>query len=143
MARQRLVLVSEHCGILDWPGLAEGLFRIRDGEDVTAAIQRIARLSPVARKRKAELAFERSGPERYMSAFTLIEELVRAVSQDPSERGAAAVGRIIAHLATLRSMSLSVAGKLQAGEDPALDGSVVKDLGAVFEQSIPVTAQPY
>ena len=88
----------------------------------------------------AELAFERSGPERYMSSFTLIEELTRAITQDPSQMGAVALGRLVAHLATLRTMSISVAAKLQAGEDPALDGSVVKDLGAVFEQSTPVIA---
>jgi alkylation response protein AidB-like acyl-CoA dehydrogenase len=88
----------------------------------------------------SELAFERSGPERYMSSFILIKELLREVSQDPSPAGAAAVGRLVAHMSTLRSMSTSVAAKLQAGEDPALDGSVVKDLGAVFEQSVPVIA---
>jgi len=88
----------------------------------------------------AELAFERSGPERYMSSFQLIRDMLAEISQDPAPAGAAAVGRLVAHLSTLRSMSISVAGKLHAGEDPALDGSVVKDLGTVFEQSVPVIA---
>ncbi len=88
----------------------------------------------------AELAFERSGPERYMSSYQLIYELLNEVSKDPTAQGAAAVGRLVAHLATLRSMSISVAAKLQAGEDPALDGSVVKELGTLFEQSVPVIA---
>lgn len=88
----------------------------------------------------SELGFERSGPERYMSSYQLIRELLREVSQDPSPTGAAAVGRLVAHMATLRSMSASVSAKLQAGEDPALDGSVVKDLGTVFEQSVPLIA---
>ena len=87
-----------------------------------------------------ELAFERSGPERYMSSYPLIAELAREVSQDPSESGAVAVGRLVAHLASLRQMSLSVAGKLEAGIDPALEGSVVKDLGTVFEQWVPELA---
>lgn len=90
----------------------------------------------------AELAFERSGPERYLSSYQLIVELLDALSRDETPTGntagAAAAGRLIAHLATLRSMSLSVAAKLQAGEDPALDGSVVKDLGTAFEQSVPL-----
>ena len=85
----------------------------------------------------AELAFERSGPERYLSSIQLIIELIRAVSEDPSERAAVAVGRLVAHLATLRQMSLSVAGMLQAGQSPALEGALVKELGGVFEQSIP------
>ena len=88
----------------------------------------------------AELAFERSGPERYLSSFQLLLALVREVSQDPSERAAVVVGRLVAHLATLRQMSLSVAGKLQAGEEPLLEAAVVKDLGTSFEQSIPQLA---
>jgi alkylation response protein AidB-like acyl-CoA dehydrogenase len=88
----------------------------------------------------AELAFERAGPERYMSAYQLIAELVDEVAKTGRPADAACVGRLVAHLATLRSMSLSVAAKLQAGEDPALDGSVVKDLGTAFEQSIPLIA---
>ena len=85
----------------------------------------------------AELAFERSGPERYLSSFALLLELVREVSKDPGERAAATVGRLVAHLATLRQMSLSVARMLQAGENPTLEAAVVKDLGTTFEQEVP------
>ena len=88
----------------------------------------------------AELAFERSGPERYMSSYQLILELLNEVSKDTGPAGARAAGRLVAHLATLRNMSISVAAKLQSGEDPALDGSVVKELGTLFEQSVPVIA---
>ena len=84
-----------------------------------------------------ELAFERSGPERYLSSFALLLELIRAVSKDPGERAAATVGRLVAHLATLRQMSLSVALMLQAGENPNLEAAVVKDVGTTFEQEVP------
>ena len=84
-----------------------------------------------------ELAFERSGPERYLSSFALLIELIRAESARPTERGTAAVGRLVAHLATLREMSLSVAGMLQAGENPNLEAALVKDVGTGFEQEIP------
>ena len=84
-----------------------------------------------------ELAFERSGPERYLSSFALLLELIREVSKDPSERAAATVGRLVAHLATLRQMSLSVALMLQAGENPNLEAAVVKDVGTTFEQEVP------
>jgi alkylation response protein AidB-like acyl-CoA dehydrogenase len=84
-----------------------------------------------------ELAFERSGPERYLSSMALILELIRAIGRDPGERAAAAVGRLVAHLATLRQMSLSVSGMLQAGLNPNLEAAVVKDLGTTFEQEIP------
>ncbi len=88
----------------------------------------------------AELAFERSGPERYLSSFELLRQLVRTAENDGSERLRVGIGRLVAHLATLRQMSISVAGMLGGGQDPALEASVVKDLGAVFEQEIPELA---
>jgi len=88
-----------------------------------------------------ELAYERSGPERFLSSFTLLVELVRALGPDPSERAAIAVGRLVAHIATLRRLSRSVAGALQAGGDPALQAALVKDVGALLEQEIPEIAR--
>jgi alkylation response protein AidB-like acyl-CoA dehydrogenase len=88
----------------------------------------------------AELGFERSGPERYLSSIALIRELVREVAARPDDAGAEAVGRMVASLATLRQMSTSVAGMLQAGENPNLEAAVVKDVGTTFEQSIPELA---
>ena len=88
----------------------------------------------------AELAFERAGPERYMSAFELMKSLARHAAAEPSAANRAALGRLVAHFTTLRNMSVSIAGMLEAGEDPALQGSIVKDLGTSLEQSIPVIA---
>jgi alkylation response protein AidB-like acyl-CoA dehydrogenase len=88
-----------------------------------------------------ELAFERSGPERFLSSFTLLVELVRALGDAPGEAATRAVGRLSAHLMTLRRLSRSVAGMLQAGENPALQASLVKDLGALVEQEIPEIAR--
>jgi len=85
----------------------------------------------------AELGFERSGPERYLSSIALIKELVREVSARPDDRGAEAVGRVVASMATLRTMSLSVAGMLEAGQNPYIEAAAVKDVGTTFEQSIP------
>jgi alkylation response protein AidB-like acyl-CoA dehydrogenase len=84
-----------------------------------------------------ELAFERSGPERYLSSLALVTELVRAAGPNPDERAAVVIGRLVAQLATLRQMSLSVAGMLQAGQNPNLEAAVVKDVGVTFEQEIP------
>ena len=81
-----------------------------------------------------ELAFERSGPDRFLSAFTLLAEAVRALGPDASERAAVAIGRLTGHIMALRRLSRSVAGMLQAGEDPALQASLVKDMGNVLEQ---------
>ena len=84
----------------------------------------------------SELAFERSGPERFLSSFALLVELMRVIGRDPSERAAIAVGRLAAHIASLRRLSRSVAGLLAAGADPALQAAMVKDLGALVEQEI-------
>jgi alkylation response protein AidB-like acyl-CoA dehydrogenase len=89
----------------------------------------------------AELAYERSGPERYLSCHPLLTELVRVRSADHDARTRIAIGRQVASLATLRGMSVAVAHLLDAGEHPALEAAVVKDLGAVFEQDLPGVAQ--
>ncbi len=89
----------------------------------------------------SELAFERSGPERFLSSFWLLIELVRALGRDPSDAGAIAIGRLTSHIMTLRRLSRSVAGMLQAGENPALQAALVKDLGALLEQEIPEIAR--
>ncbi|MBI4590051.1 MAG: acyl-CoA dehydrogenase family protein [Candidatus Rokubacteria bacterium] len=85
----------------------------------------------------AELAFERSGPERYLSSIQLLIETIREAGTEPDERAAVAIGRLVAHLTTLRQMSISVAGMLQAGQSPNLEAAVVKDVGTCFEQEIP------
>ena len=85
----------------------------------------------------SELAFERSGLERFISSFQLLVELMRRAGPDPEPQIAEAVGRMTAHLWTLRRMSLSIAGMLQAGETPNLEAALVKDLGNAFEREIP------
>jgi acyl-CoA dehydrogenase len=85
----------------------------------------------------SELAYERSGPERFLDTFYLLPELIRALGPDHDLRGAEGLGRLVAQLHTLRRMSVSVAGMLQAGKEPVVEGSIVKDLGTVWEQKLP------
>ncbi|NMG42206.1 acyl-CoA dehydrogenase [Aromatoleum toluvorans] len=89
----------------------------------------------------AELAFERSGPERFLSSIALLHTLIDAVGRSPDALQAKEIGRFAARLVTLRNMSLAVTAQLAAGNNPAWEASVVKDLGAVFEQEIPEVAQ--
>jgi alkylation response protein AidB-like acyl-CoA dehydrogenase len=88
----------------------------------------------------AELAYERSGPERFLSSMMLLKHLIAAAGANPSERVAIAIGRLTARLHALRQLSLSVATQLQLGANPALEAALVKDVGAVFEQDIPEIA---
>jgi hypothetical protein len=89
----------------------------------------------------AELAFERSGPERYLSSLRLFLEFLRMVDDTPTEAERLLIGRMTAEMWTLRQMSLSVTGELQAGKSPAVAASIVKDIGTTLEQAMPKEIQ--
>jgi len=86
----------------------------------------------------AELAFERSGPERIYSSIALLEHWLACVrrSADPAAH-AATIGHFATQLATLRRMSIAVTAKLVQGESPLVEAALVKDIGTEFEQSLP------
>lgn len=89
----------------------------------------------------AELAYERSGPDRILETLPVLTELLRAAGAQPGERLAEGIGREVAQLKTLRRMSLSVAGMLQAGKTPNVEAALVKDLGTNWEQALPGRAR--
>jgi len=93
------------------------------------------------RQATSELAFERSGPERFLETFYVLTALVRLLGERPNAREAEGVGRMVAQLHTLRRMSVSVAGMLEAGKEPVLESSIVKDLGTIWEQALPERAR--
>ena len=89
----------------------------------------------------AELAYERSGPERFLETFYVLVALVQELGENPDARGAEGLGRLVAQLHCLRRMSVSVAGMLHAGKEPVLESSIVKDLGTQWEQYLPTEAR--
>jgi alkylation response protein AidB-like acyl-CoA dehydrogenase len=89
----------------------------------------------------AELSLERSGPERYLSSLALLVELIRHVGPEAAQPARSLIGRLAAETWTLRLMSAAVAGKIAEGEDPALEATMVKDLGNSFEQALPRLVQ--
>ena len=89
----------------------------------------------------SELAFERSGPERFMQNFYVLRELVRVLGRQPAARAASILGRLIARLWTLRQMSVAVAGMMQGGKSPAIEAALVKDLGTIYQQDLPEVAR--
>jgi alkylation response protein AidB-like acyl-CoA dehydrogenase len=82
----------------------------------------------------SELAYERSGPERYLSCIRLAEAAVRCAGSKPSPAVTETVGRLMAKLISLRTMSIAVAAQLQNGEMPNLEAALIKDLGNAFER---------
>ena len=89
----------------------------------------------------SELAYERSGPERFLLTFQVFVELVRIVGLNPSRHTSEVLGRLAAQLMTLRSISFSVAGMLQQGKLPNVEAAVVKDLGTNFAKLLPEVAR--
>jgi len=89
----------------------------------------------------SELAYERSGPERFLSAFRVFVEMVRICGDQPSPHQAAAIGRLASHFMTLRRMSISVAGMLEQGKDVGVEAALVKELGNNFEKVLPEVAR--
>jgi hypothetical protein len=88
----------------------------------------------------AELALERSGPERFLSCHALVTELIDRLGPAPDSRAAMAIGGMVSKLTTYRQMSLSIASRLNKGENPATEAAYVKDLGTTLEQEIPEIA---
>jgi len=95
----------------------------------------------------SELAFERSGPERILSSIVLLDMLVARIAERAGGAGAPAlaaarhdIGRAVATMTALRSMSVSIAARLEQGEEPVLEAALVKELGTTLEQSIPELA---
>ncbi|GAA5235643.1 acyl-CoA dehydrogenase [Verticiella sediminum] len=91
----------------------------------------------------AELAFERSGPERLYSSMVLIEGWL-ALLRTRAAAGAGLrgqdtelLGRMLGQLAVLRSLSVGVTARLAEGESPLLEAALVKELGTTFEQWVP------
>jgi 3-oxocholest-4-en-26-oyl-CoA dehydrogenase alpha subunit len=83
----------------------------------------------------SELAFERAGPERWLSTYLVVEQYLREHGAT-DERTEAAVGEAVAGWWGIRTLSLSVARLLDAGQAPAAEAALVKELGTRFEQEV-------
>ncbi|ASR01647.1 acyl-CoA dehydrogenase family protein [Gordonia rubripertincta] len=88
----------------------------------------------------SELAFERSGPERYLSTLPLLRSWADHLREHGSTEGQrVTLGSLTAQAWALRRMSLQVARELSAGGEPDVLAAMVKDLGSTFEGDL-VTA---
>lgn len=63
MARGRMVLVSEHCGITEWPELRPGVEVFRDDDGLTAALERYIGMPEAERDKR------RAAARKYCQAF--------------------------------------------------------------------------
>jgi hypothetical protein len=88
-----------------------------------------------------ELAYERSGPERFLSTYPLLNELTNILVEKEDRTGLNKVSRLVSRLWTLRNMSLGVAQLLEQGVPSNIIASLVKDMGTKFEQDIAEVAR--
>ena len=83
----------------------------------------------------SELAFERSGPERFLSTFVLLDVCAEHTAAQRFPRNED-LGRLVARIAGLHQMSSAVAGALQRHEPADVPAAVVKVLGTTTEGDI-------
>lgn len=85
----------------------------------------------------AELAFERSGPERILSTFPLLNEVIEQLKIKRDLVGLEEATKLVAELWSLRNLSIGVAKVLEEGGEVAIPAALVKSIGTKFEQKIP------
>ena len=83
----------------------------------------------------SELAFERAGPERWLSTYLLVEQFVRE-GRVADAAAHEVVGQALGEWWAIRALSLSVARLIDQGEAPAAESALVKELGTRFEQRV-------
>ena len=86
-----------------------------------------------------EMAYERGGPDRWLSPFSTVEQLLREIQGpefDGSALGETALelfGELIARWWGIRNLSLSVARLIDGGYAPSVESSLVKEMGTRYE----------
>lgn len=85
----------------------------------------------------AELAYERSGPERILSTFPLLNESMEELKRQQDIEGLAQISKLVAELWSLRNLSIGVAKVLEEGGEVGVSAALVKSVGTKFEQKIP------
>jgi hypothetical protein len=84
----------------------------------------------------SELAYERGGPERWLSTYLVVEEFLRGAGSEAPEAEHTFLGQAAARWWALRRLSLSVARMIDTGVAPAVQSALVKEMGTRFEQDL-------
>ena len=93
------------------------------------------------RQASGELAYERSGPERFLETYFMVPALMRLAGTEPDDQVAEGIGRLTASLHGFRQMSIAVAAMMERGQDVAVQASMVKERGNTWEQRVPEIAR--
>jgi len=85
----------------------------------------------------SELAFERGGPDRWLSTYLVVEELVRLYEGgDPPAEVADLAGWAAANYWVFHQLSLAIARMVDDGRSPSTEAALVKEMATRFEQDV-------
>lgn len=89
----------------------------------------------------SELAFERSGPERFVEIFAILPALIELARGSGDARIAEALGYMLSRLNTYRNMAMSISAAMDAGLEPVTEASVVKVSATAWQQDVVATCR--
>jgi hypothetical protein len=84
----------------------------------------------------SELAYERGGPDRWLSTYLVVEEFLRAHQEALSDPAIDLLGGAVAEYWVLHHLSLSIARSIDDGAGPVVEAALVKEMGTRFEQDV-------
>ena len=84
----------------------------------------------------SELALERAGPERWLSTYLLVEQLLRERPAADDPLTLAFLGEVTSRWWGIRQLSLSIARMVEQGVEPSAEAALVKEMGSRFEQEV-------
>jgi acyl-CoA dehydrogenase len=84
----------------------------------------------------SELAFERSGPERFVEVFAILPALIDLARGSGDLRIAEALGFMLSQLSTYRNMAMAISAAMDAGHEPVTEASVVKVSATAWQQDV-------
>jgi alkylation response protein AidB-like acyl-CoA dehydrogenase len=83
-----------------------------------------------------QLSFERGGPERVLSTYPLLTEVLEHLRRTADGRFDVELGALVARLATLRRQCWEIAEAFDAGRPPIVEAASLKYLGTEFENDV-------
>jgi acyl-CoA dehydrogenase len=88
-----------------------------------------------------QLSFERGGPERVLSTYPLLTQMLERPDRIRELGVKREIGVLIARLATLRRLCWDVARSLDNGESTVVQAATLKMLGNAFERDVIMVAR--
>jgi acyl-CoA dehydrogenase len=83
-----------------------------------------------------QLSFERGGPERVLSTYPLLTEVLARLRAARDDRFDVEVGELVARLSALRRQCWEIADAIDAGRAPITEAASLKYLGTQFEVDV-------